>query len=142
MAIEKLARRGVRILPAMIGTGRPPLKEAPPFGRRLREARLAKGWTQAELAAHLDISFKMMDYYERRATNPSIEFVRRAADALDVSIEQIVGADARRAARARPGPTPRLMERFERIQRLPRGKQEFILKFLDTVLDGAEKTVD
>jgi transcriptional regulator with XRE-family HTH domain len=34
----------------MIGTGRPAQKEAPPFGRRLREARLARGWTQAELA--------------------------------------------------------------------------------------------
>jgi len=87
----------------MIGTGRPPLKEAPPFGRRLRVARLAKGWSQAELAAHLDISLKMIDYYERRATNPSIEFVRRAADARDAWTANDVRQTGISALRGRRG---------------------------------------
>jgi transcriptional regulator with XRE-family HTH domain len=28
----------------------------------------------------------MIDYYERRAGNPSLDFIKRAAEALDVSI--------------------------------------------------------
>jgi transcriptional regulator with XRE-family HTH domain len=123
----------------MIGTGRPAQKEAPPFGRRLREARLARGWTQAELADQLGISSKMMDYYERRAANPSVKFVRQAAEVLDVSVEELVGAPERKAARAKPGPKPLLVERIERVRRLPRKDQEFVLQFLDAFLERAEK---
>jgi hypothetical protein len=55
----------------------------------------------------------MVDYYERRAVNPSPDFMQRAAEILDVS-------------------------GIERIKRLPRKDEEFIIKFLDTVLEKAE----
>ena len=130
--------RGYTLGP-MIGSGRPPLSDAPDFGRRLRDARLAKGWTQGELADQLGITVQMMGYYERRAANPSVEFVRQAAEILDVSVEELVGAPARAAARAKPGPKPLLVERIERVRRLPRKDQEFVLQFLDAFLERAEK---
>ncbi|MCA1604446.1 MAG: helix-turn-helix domain-containing protein [Acidobacteria bacterium] len=34
---------------------------------------MAKGWSQTELADRLDTTLKMIDYYERRANNPSVE---------------------------------------------------------------------
>jgi hypothetical protein len=40
--------------------------------------------------------------------------------------------------RGKPGPTPQLQLRFERIHRLPRKDQEFVIRFLDTVLEKAE----
>ena len=81
---------------------------------------------------------KMIDYYERRAGNPSLDFIQRAAAALDVSVAELLGSEPK-SKRARPGPTPHLQLRFEQIKQLPRQQQEFVLHFLDTVLGTAEK---
>jgi hypothetical protein len=69
---------------------------------------------------------------------PALEFIQRAAKALDVTVAELVGGDSR-PARNRPGPRPQLALRFEQIRRLPRKDQEFVIKFLDTVLEKAGK---
>lgn len=118
--------------------GRPPTKDAPPFGQRLSAARRAKDLSQRQLAERLGTTREVIDYYERRAKNPTLDFIERVAEALEVSPADLLGIALARA-RAKPGPAPRLLERFERIQRLPRKKQEMILTVLDTFLEGAEK---
>lgn len=52
----------------MIGTGRPQTKAALALGKRLAAGRIAKGWSKTELAARVDTTLKMIDYYGRRAT--------------------------------------------------------------------------
>ena len=127
--------------PTMIGTGRPPRTDAPDFGRRLASARVARGWTQTQLAELLGTTQKMIDYYERRAPNPSVQFVRRAAELFETSVDDLLGHQAPASAGAgkKPGPAPKLQERFERVRQLPRKDQEFILQFLDTYLERAGK---
>ena len=123
---------------ADIMAGRPPTKEAPIFGQRLAALRRAKGLSQTQLAKLLDTTRKMIDYYERRAGNPSLDFIQRAAEALDVSVAELLGSQPK-AARGKPGPTPQLQLRFEQIRRLPRKEQEFVIRFIDTVLEKAQK---
>jgi transcriptional regulator with XRE-family HTH domain len=120
-------------------SGRPPTKDAPPFGQRLAALRKAKGLTQRELAERVGVTRPMIDYYERRATNPTLDFIERAAAALGVSTAEVLGGEPAHPARARPGPKPRLLERFERVRQLPRKDQEFVLQFLDAFLERAEK---
>lgn len=117
--------------------GRPTTKEAPLFGQRLAALRKAKGLTQIQFAARLDTTQKMVDYYERRAVNPSLDFMQRAAEILDVSVAELLGSEPKRS-RSKPGPPSQLQLRIERIKHLPRKDQEFIIKFLDTVLEKAE----
>jgi len=131
-----------RYTPAlMIGMGRPPLTEAPEFGRRLAEARITRGWTQTELADRLGISVQMMTYYERRATNPATELVRRAAEVLGVTVDELLGTKAPKASRAKPGPASIWQSRVERIRRLPRSQQDALLKVVDGFLDSAERAL-
>ncbi len=118
--------------------GRPPSKEAPIFGQRLAAARKNRGLSQAKLAEKLHTTQKVIDYYERRAVNPSISFIQKAAEALEVPVAELVG-DVFKAERSRPGPTPRLALRMERIRRLPRKQQEFVIRLIDTVLEQAGK---
>jgi len=119
--------------------GRPATKEAPVFSQRLVMLRKQKGLTQTQLAERLGISREMMNYYERRSPNPSLEVIQKLAEALEVSVPELLGVDMKAAhKRSKPGPTPQLQLRFERIQRLPRKEQEFILRFLDTFLEKAE----
>jgi transcriptional regulator with XRE-family HTH domain len=116
--------------------GRPPTKDAPFFGQRLSAARKSRGWSQTQLAQKLATNQKVIDYYERRAVNPSLAFMERAAEALDVSVAELLGSKPN-PARSRPGPTPALALRFEQIRQLPRREQDFVIRFLDTVLDKA-----
>jgi transcriptional regulator with XRE-family HTH domain len=118
--------------------GRPPTKQAPPFGQRLSAARRAKGLSQRQLAELLATTREVVDYYERRAQNPTLDFIERAAECLGLSPAELLGHEAAKAHK-RPGPASQLQQRFERIERLPRDKQRIILAVLDTFLEGAEK---
>lgn len=113
--------------------GRPAQKDAPPFGQRLSATRKARGLTQQQLAELLDMTVKGIDYYERRARNPSSEFVQRAADALGVAVTELLGENRRGPQRKR-GPSPKLQRQLEEIHRLPKAKQRFVSELLDTVL--------
>ena len=123
---------------ADVMAGRPATREAPIFGQRLAALRRAKGLSQTQLAELLDTTRKMIDYYERRAGNPSLDFIQRAAEALDVSVAELLGSEPN-SKRGKPGPTPQLQLRFEQIRRLPRKEQEFVIRFIDTVLEKAQK---
>ncbi|HEY8395302.1 MAG TPA: helix-turn-helix transcriptional regulator [Bacilli bacterium] len=120
--------------------GRPTEKEAPIFGQRLSEARKAKGWTQAQLADALSTNVKMIDYYERRAVNPALEVVQACAKVLDVSASYLVGADDEPTPKKKKtGPVSPLERKFQEVKKLPKKKQDFILQFLDTVLESNQQ---
>lgn len=53
------------------------------------------------------------------------------AKALGVSIKALIGAPATRSKR---GPAPKFQQQIERVSRLPRAKQRFVMQMLDTVL--------
>jgi transcriptional regulator with XRE-family HTH domain len=119
--------------------GRPPSKAAPPFGQRLAGARRSRGWSQTKLAEKLQTTQKVIDYYERRAVNPSLAFIQRAAEVLEVSAAELVGGEPA-PGRSRPGPAPQLARRLEQIRQLPRKQQEFVIRLLDTVIEQAGRT--
>jgi transcriptional regulator with XRE-family HTH domain len=115
--------------------GRPATRPAPLFGQRLAAARKERGLTQAVFAERLGISRPLMDYYERRAPNPSLEFIQRAAAVLGVEPSYFVDDGAVR--KKKPGPPSDLELRLERLRKLPRSKQELIIAMLDAALDQA-----
>jgi transcriptional regulator with XRE-family HTH domain len=113
------------------------LGEAPPFGRALAQLRKARGLTQPQLAERVGVSLPMLIYYERRAKNPSAAFVRRAAEVLAVSVDELLGH--RPLRHVKPGPTPRLQKIMEQISQLPRSEQKFVTEFLETIVRRAQK---
>jgi len=56
------------------------------MGTRLREAREAAGMKRVKLAAEADITPNTVRNYEEGLTDPSIQILRRIADALDVDV--------------------------------------------------------
>ena len=60
---------------------------------RLREARDAKGWTQAELAARVGVSRKTVNTVENRVFTPSATLAIKLAAALGLSVEQLFWID-------------------------------------------------
>lgn len=57
------------------------------------------------------------------------------AVALAVSVETLIGQ--KEAAPGKRGPAPKLQQQMERIQRLPRAKQRFVMDMIDTVACSA-----
>jgi transcriptional regulator with XRE-family HTH domain len=115
-------------------TGRPPTKEATEFGKRIAEARRQRGLTQQQFADLLGVSRKMVDYYERRATNVTADVVKKLSAVLNVSADDLLGLESKRP---KPGPKSKLQIQIEQIQRLPKGKQQTISEMLDMAVKSA-----
>lgn len=134
------ARDGPKFRPYPVGdmAGRPPSRKPPPFGAKLAALRKERGFTQAELAGRLDVSAKMVDYYERRARNPSTEIATKVAAVFGVSVAFVLGEGAPPSSKkTKPGPPSRLEERLEKVRKLPRRQQEFVIRMLDTIIEQA-----
>jgi transcriptional regulator with XRE-family HTH domain len=116
-----------------IMAGRPPSKSAPAFGQRLALARKAKGISQEQFAQLLGTTRTAVDYYERRAANPSIELIRRCADALGAPVGDFI-ADAGEALPRKRGPKSEIEQRMAALANLPRTRQRKILEVVDAML--------
>jgi len=61
------------------------------FGKRLRKAREAKGLTQKELANLLFLGESTISFYEADKREPKLEILEKLANALDVSVDWLLG---------------------------------------------------
>lgn len=65
------------------------------FHENLRLAREQMGWTQAELAERTRFKPSAISHFERGVRNPSIGNLLRLADALDASVDSLMGRDTK-----------------------------------------------
>jgi transcriptional regulator with XRE-family HTH domain len=61
------------------------------FGKRLSEVRKTKKMSQDELAKNLNVHGAVIGRYERDEVKPSIEMAAAIAEALEVSLDYLVG---------------------------------------------------
>jgi len=76
--------RAYREWKALRRWGKLPDWERPVSGYVLRNAREESGFTQSELAGRLGVSQQAIAQAERSTANPSVDFIRRWADACGV----------------------------------------------------------
>lgn len=106
------------------------------LGTRIATARKAQGMTQVQLADELGVAQQVVASYEVGRHRIPASFLPRLARALAITVEDLIGAEAQPARR---GPAPKLLQQIERIQRLPKPKQRFVMEMLDTVLAQASR---
>lgn len=106
------------------------------FGQRLARLRKARGFSQAELGQLLGLSQRMMTYYEREAAKPPAHVLPQIADALKVSVDELLGV---RAVRNDPGPPrrSRLWRKLRDIEKLSKRDQQALLRTIDAFLRKA-----
>jgi len=68
-------------------------------GERIREARQQKGWTQVELAEAAELSSNYVARLERGELGASLFVASRIAEALDLSLDKLVGPPQSTTAR-------------------------------------------
>jgi transcriptional regulator with XRE-family HTH domain len=59
------------------------------FGKRLKELRTAKGFTQTELAARMETTESAISRAETGKHNPSLTWLLKLSDALEVSTKEL-----------------------------------------------------
>ncbi len=62
------------------------------FGKRMAALRKERKMTQDELAKLLSTSISVIGRYERNEVKPSIEIATQLAEALEVSLDYLVGS--------------------------------------------------
>ena len=69
------------------------------IGQRIKAARKQVGMTQAELALKLGIPYQSIGQWERDIRNPKLETLQRIADAMEISVSELVGKDSEQRAK-------------------------------------------
>jgi len=105
------------------------------LGARVAELRKEQGLTQESLAEQLGVSQQSVAAYEVGRLRIAVSMLPRLAKILGVSVEALIGEELQPAARR--GPTPKLQQQMERISRLPRTKQRFVMEVIESVLAQA-----
>lgn len=105
------------------------------FGKRVAELRKARGLTQAELGEQIGVNQTAIGSYEIGRRRIPLSQVAPLAEALGVSVAELV--ELQPSANGKPGPTPKLQRQIEQVGKLPRAKQKFVSDMLDTVLQTA-----
>lgn len=103
------------------------------MGERIAEARKALGMTQAQLADELAVAQQVVASYEVGRHRVPASFLPRLARTLAIPVEELIGEEPQRSRR---GPAPKLLQQVQRIQRLPKAQQRFVMQMIDTALQA------
>ena len=97
------------------------------FGKRLMDSRKERNLSQEELAKMIGTQGPAIGRYERETAKPTIEVATKLADALDVSLDYLVGqidVEFDKAA----------LKRIRDISVLPDSDKNFMLRAIDGLL--------
>jgi len=115
--------------------GRPASQQRPPLGEKIASARLQAGLTQLQLANKLNVSQRVVTYWEREAVSLRPEQLSSLSEALEVPADYFLGAKKKKPSN---GPAGKARVLFERVSRLPRSQQSRILETVEDMLVARE----
>lgn len=111
------------------------IEELTDFGRRLLKLRKAAGYTQVELAKELEVSQRMVSYYEGHSDYPPASLLPKLAEILGVSADELLGITPLKKAKK---PDTRLQRRVQQIEKLPTKERRQLIQVIDTYLKAAQ----
>jgi transcriptional regulator with XRE-family HTH domain len=106
------------------------------MGERIARARKAAGMTQVQLAEVLELPQQTIANWEVGSRRVPVVMVPKLLKVLALTFEELVGVAA---PAGRRGPAPKLLQQIERIQRLPKSKQRFVMQMIDTALHASNQ---
>mgnify|MGYP003575605972 CR=1 FL=1 len=101
-------------------------------GKIIGELRDKKGWSQTELADKSGVSRVMIGKYERGEAAPSIDAAKKIADALEVSLDHLVGEGMYK------GFDKKTLQRFRELEHLEDDKKKTLFDLIDTYIRDAK----
>jgi transcriptional regulator with XRE-family HTH domain len=105
------------------------------FGENLYKIRRKKGYTQAHLARITGISQRMIGHYETRVKRPSIDKVKKLADALGVADEELLGVTKKSKKFSEEDVSYKIMKKVRMIEKLPVRDQKAIFRHINSLVE-------
>ncbi len=103
------------------------------LGKRIQKCREEAGMTQEALAERVGISWNYLGAIEREVKTPKLETLVRIINVLEVSADDVM-LDVLRVGRK-----ARCTKLEEKLQSLPKEKQDKILRILDFLIEEERK---
>lgn len=97
-------------------------------GKIIADSRDAKGWSQTDLADKSGVSRVMIGKYERDEAVPSIDAAKKIADALEVSLDYLVGEGINSKL------DKKTLKRLEELELLEEDKKHTLFDLIDTYI--------
>lgn len=112
------------------------------FGEILKRLRQEKTLSQQELADLIGVHVRQISKYEMGTSLPTLERIRRMAEVLDVSADELVfGSTKRRRSAAESIKNPVLAERLRTLEGMvSRDELRSVIELLDAFI--AKKQID
>jgi transcriptional regulator with XRE-family HTH domain len=102
------------------------------FGSKIVQLRKDKSLSRDDLAKAVGTSSAIIGRYERNEITPSVEVAAKIADALDVSLDYLVGASSFVVK------DKKMLHRLELLEKIDNDDRETILKVVDNYLTSAQ----
>ena len=99
------------------------------FGDNLKKIRSDKNLSQGDLAQAIGIHASHVSRYERNLTTPSIEALKKIANALDVSTDMLLFGTSEEKAKNNIKDNE-LLSMFSKVQTLDKGELNCVKSFL------------
>jgi transcriptional regulator with XRE-family HTH domain len=112
--------------------GRPPKFNRSEFGQRLYDARIKMGYSQMQMAELLGVTQPSYAAWERVTTALRPDHLSKLATILNVSVEHLLGHN--KAPQRGTGPVGKMRRVFEEVSRLPRNRQQHIIRVVEELL--------
>jgi transcriptional regulator with XRE-family HTH domain len=101
------------------------------FGQKMIMVRKQKKMSQAELGKLSGVNGDIVGKYERDEMKPSIETAKKLADALEISLDYLVGEGEKVLDK-------KTLKRLQDIEKLPASDKEHIFYTLDNLIKAAK----
>ncbi len=101
------------------------------FGQKITSVRKQKEMSQAELGKLSGVNGDIVGKYERDEMKPSIETAKKLADALEVSLDYLVGGELKVLDK-------KTLKRLQDIEKLPDNDKQNIFYTLDGLIKAAK----
>lgn len=98
------------------------------FGNRMAQLRKEKDLSRDELGKKIGTSGAIVGRYERNDMKPSIEIAAKIAEALDVSLDYLVGISSELIK------DKKMINRLEDVKKLPEKEREKIFEYIDLIV--------
>lgn len=104
------------------------------FGGRLAAFRKAAGYTQQELANEMDVSRRMIAYYEGETLHPPTTLLPKLAKALNISTDELLNINSSRKAKPQQM-NNRLQRKLQQIEKLGPKEKRQAMQLLDMFIE-------
>ena len=101
------------------------------FGKRVKELRKQKKWSQKELAVKLDSKLSILNKYECGFHIPPAEKLIRLAELFNTTVDYLLTGNR---SEERPLHNIRLLERFKALEDFQAEDQEAVIKLIDAMI--------